>query len=345
MAAGAENRRGQKKADDRRKEQVKVKARPETKAKAEPKKPQTKKGMYSHLDRIPEGMADTRLTPGCLVLEGGAFRGIYTSGVLDVLMQNGINLQTTIGVSAGALNGLGYLAGQIGRNARINLKYRNDPQYVGLMPVLNRKDRGVIGFDFLFGRMNQIEPMNMERIMDQRRRLIAVATALTTGWPVYFERQQDTEDLFMALRASASMPYVSQPVTVRGIRCLDGGCSVKIPYEWALEHGYKKIVVVRTRDGHYRPKEDNVQFAERVYGEFPEFAAALATMNRRYAVELDVLDRLEAEGRVFVIKPSLPITIGRLESDVEKLGDVYWLGVHDAKEQMEALKAYLARVD
>ncbi|MBQ8093310.1 MAG: patatin family protein [Clostridia bacterium] len=301
-----------------------------------------RKTVYSRLERIPEGNADSRIMPGCLVLEGGAFRGVYTSGVLDVLMQNGINLDTTIGVSAGALNALGYVSGQIGRSARIILRYRHDPRYVGLGPVLNRKDRGVIGFDFMLDQMNRIEPLNVERLMDPGRRLIAVATAITTGWPVYFERRQDVQAFYKAVQASASMPYVSSPVTVQGIRCLDGGCSVKIPFEWALEHGYKKVVVVRTRDRSYRPqRHDLSRAAGSVYGDYPEFAAALANMNESYIRELEILDRLESEGRIFQIVPSLPIQIGRLESDMEKLGDVYWQGVHDAKENLERLKDYL----
>ena len=301
-----------------------------------------RKSVYSRLDRIPAGEARKVITPGCLCLEGGAFRGLYTSGVLDVLMMNDINFETTIGVSAGALNALSYVAGQIGLSARMNLRYRRDPRYVGIGPMMSRQNQGVIGFDFLFSQMERTEPLNRERLMQSERRMIAVATALTTGWPVYFEKKQNLDELLMAVRASASMPFVSRPVNVCGIRCLDGGCSVKIPFEWALPR-FEKIVVVRTRDRSFRPSlHDNSKIIHQLYGDFPEFEDVLLRMNETYIRELKEVDRLHEEGRIFEIVPSIPIRIGRLEKDVEKLGDVYWQGVHDAKEQLPALREYLS---
>ena len=301
-----------------------------------------RKSVYSRLDRIPAGEARKVITPGCLCLEGGAFRGLYTSGVLDVLMMNDINFETTIGVSAGALNALSYVAGQIGLSARMNLRYRRDPRYVGIGPMMSRQNQGVIGFDFLFSQMERTEPLNRERLMQPERRMIAVATALTTGWPVYFEKKQNLDELLMAVRASASMPFVSRPVNVCGIRCLDGGCSVKIPFEWALPR-FEKIVVVRTRDRSFRPSlHDNSKIIHQLYGDFPEFEDVLLRMNETYIRELKEVDRLHEEGRIFEIVPSIPIRISRLEKDVEKLGDVYWQGVHDAKEQLPALREYLS---
>ena len=301
------------------------------------------KSGYSRFGHIPTGNASMRITPGCLCLEGGAFRGLYTSGVLDVLMMNEISFETTIGVSAGALNALGYVSGQIGLSARMNLRYRNDPRYVGIGPMMSRKNQGVIGFDFLFEQMEKTEPLNRDRLMRPERRMIAVATALTTGWPVYFEKKQNIAELYEAVRASASMPFVSRPVCVDGIHCLDGGCSVKIPFEWALQNRFEKIVVVRTRDRSYRPQvRDRSGIIHQMYGDFPEFADVLQQMDERYIRELEMLERLEKEGRVFEIVPSIPIRIGRLEGNVEKLGDVYWMGVHDAKEQLPALREYLA---
>lgn len=299
--------------------------------------------VYEGLERVPHGDAIMRITDGCLALEGGAFRGLYTSGVLDVMMQAGLNLQTTIGVSAGALNALGYVAGQIGFSATINLKYRHDPRYVGVEPMANPEDRGVIGFDYLFGEIIKNEPINIQRLMRPERRMIAVATALTTAMPVFFEKKEDCQVLFKAVQASASMPYITKPVEVMGIRCLDGGCSMHIPHPWALQQGFDKIVVVRTRPRSYRKKTGNAnrRLAEMMYPTFPEFVEALSTMNEEYNAQCDELDRLEAEGRVFVIAPRLPITISRLEGDMNRLGEVYWMGVADMRSRLEALKEYL----
>lgn len=258
-------------------------------------------------------------------------------------MQNGINLSCTIGVSAGALNAISYVSGQIGRSARFHLRYRHDPHFVGLNPILSQKERGIIGFDFLFDKLNEIEPLDSARFMSESRRLLVVCTALASGLPVYFEKRDSEEEIMTAIRASASMPYVSQPVSVRGIRCLDGGCSVKIPFEWPITHGYKKVVVVRTRERTYRaPRGEDERMPAMFYGEFPEFCAVLSKMNERYNQELDALDQLEKEGRAFVIAPSIPVTSGRLESDMDKLGELYFMGMHDAKQALPALRLYLS---
>ncbi|MBQ9008044.1 MAG: patatin family protein, partial [Clostridia bacterium] len=120
-------------------------------------------------------------------------------------------------------------------------------------------------------------------------------------------------------------------------------CSVKIPFEWALQNRFEKIVVVRTRDRTYRPpKQDSSGIIHQMYGEFPEFEDVLLRMDEIYIRELEQVDRLHAEGRIFEIVPSIPIRIGRLERNLEKLGDVYWQGVHDAREQLPALREYLA---
>lgn len=133
------------------------------------------------------GAVHRPLTPGCMVLEGGAFRGVYTSGVLDALLQAGIQMQCTIGVSAGALTGLNYVAGQIGRAARINLTYRHDPRYVG--PKALRRNRGVIGFDFLFDTVNQWEPFDEATFARTDRRFLPWRQTGTTGRPCILKRR------------------------------------------------------------------------------------------------------------------------------------------------------------
>ncbi|MBQ1756828.1 MAG: patatin-like phospholipase family protein, partial [Erysipelotrichaceae bacterium] len=153
------------------------------------------------------------MTEGCLVLEGGAFRGLYTAGVLDAWMQNDINFRCTIGVSAGALTGTNYMAGQIGRTARANLGYRHDSNFVGMESV--RKAHSVIRLDFLFKDYNAIEMLNVRRFFDPDRRFVAVATNCDTGKPVYFDRDY-CGNIFEAIKASASMPFVTPMVNVDG---------------------------------------------------------------------------------------------------------------------------------
>ena len=292
---------------------------------------------------LPNGRASDDVTPGCLVLEGGAFRGVYTEGVIDMLMLAGLNFQTTIGTSAGALNGLNYVAGQIGRGARMNLLYRHDQRYVGVTAM--RRNKGVIGFDFMFGdAMEAIEPFDMERLMRGDRRFLACVSNLRTGQAEYHEAGK-CEDIYQSARASASMPFLSRPVMIGEDPYLDGGCCCKVPYQWALDASFDKIVVVRTQHRDYRKNLSGHRAqgaAHAVYHAYPAFAEALANSSADYNAQCDELIGLEQSGRIFTIAPSEPVDISRLEGDLEKLRALYDLGVKDATNALHALRKYLA---
>ena len=221
--------------------------------------------IYSKLGSIPTGYAPDRIVEGCLVLEGGAFRGMYTQGALDAWMQRGLNFQCTLGVSAGALAGVSYVSGQIGRSARANLGHRHDKAYIGTDAL--RKSKSLIRLDFLLNDYNAIEPLDEARFHDPRRRFLAEATDCRTGEAVFWERGQC--DIFSAAKASASMPFVTPMVNVDGVPCLDGGCSCGIPFDWALSQGYEKIVVIRTRHRGYRKPPKERATAEAVYRNSP----------------------------------------------------------------------------
>ena len=297
---------------------------------------------YSALNSLPAGSAPDTLTAGCIVLEGGAFRGLYTSGALDALMQAGLNFQCTVGVSAGALNGMNYASGQIGRSAQINLRFRHDPRYVGLRAV--PKNRGVIGFDFVFGKMENVPAFDKKRFCDRRRKFYAVASNLRTGQAEFIGKGSGVS-MYQAVRASASMPYISRPVMLGDRPCLDGGCTVNIPYQWAINQGYEKVLVIRTRERSFRkppqPPADRKLRIEQLYRAYPAFMEQLMHSHARYNRECEELEALEASRRIFVIAPSQPVTVGRLEPDMEKLGALYWLGYHDAQAAIPALRAYL----
>lgn len=296
---------------------------------------------YSGIDTLPSGTASDQITEGCLVLEGGAFRGVYTNGVLDVLMEHDLNFRTTIGVSAGSLTAINYLSGQIGRSARMNLRYRHDSRYVGAKAI--RNNQGLIGFDFLFGRLPFIPRMDWKRFRNPERQLYAVVTNLLTGRPEYLEKSIG-EDFLKAVCASSSMPYISMPVMLGDTPYLDGGCSCKVPYEWALEQDFEKIIVIRTRPRNYRKKihpERKIRMPELIYRNYPNFAASLLASNANYNTQCDTLEQLEQQGRIFVIAPSQEVTVSRLEKDMEKLGELYYLGYRDANAQIENLRAYL----
>ncbi len=294
--------------------------------------------VYAHLDQIPSGRAVGGLVHGCLVLEGGAFRGLYTQGLLDALMQNGVNLDCVVGVSAGALSGMSYVSGQVGYSARVNLGYRHDGRYVGLRALVHSGSPLDLGF--LTEDRGVIEPLDLDAFNNPARRFIAVATSCETGRPVAFEKGR-CQDIRAAVRASASMPFMSPMVRVEGGLYLDGGCSCKIPYQWALDAGYDKIVVVRTRDAAFRKPAKAGKLAKRVYRKYPAFAQSLSESNISYNEQVEQVEDLHKQGRLLRLAPSEPVTVGQIEGDMDKLGALYWLGHRDCLDRLGQVKAYL----
>lgn len=293
---------------------------------------------YSHLDEIPVGQASNKITEGCLVLEGGAFRGLYTQGILDTLMIYGINLSCVIGVSAGALGGMDYVSGQIGYSARINIGYRHDSRYVGLRALAH--SRSILDVGFLTEDRGIFEPFDWERFNKPDHRFIAVATNCITGEPTYFEKGVQP-NIALAVRASATMPLFAPMVIIDDVPYLDGACSCKIPYEWALDQEYGKVVVVRTRDVSYRKDVKDSSLIRRVYRNYPALVKSISEVDTRYNQQCDEIERLHDEGRIYRFAPSEPIAIGKIEGDVERLGNLYWLGCYDCMTHMDELRKYL----
>ena len=297
------------------------------------------KKIFSKMDKLPSGRATNKITKVCLVLEGGAFRGLYGEGVLDALMLAGINAQCTIGVSAGAMNGMNYVSGQIGRSARLNLRYRHDSRYIGLKAIKN--NRGVVGFDFI---MNQVEEekFDEEAFFNPEKKFVVVATNCLTGKPEYFDRDMVGKKIYDAVSASASMPFISKMVEIDGNLYLDGGCSDKIPYRWAIDQDYDKIIVVRTRPSSDRKKLKSKHIVtSSVYRSYPEFAQVLSNSNRDYNGQCDEITILNSKKRIYVISPSVYMDISRMEGDLEKLGQLYKLGFNDTARQIKDIIAYL----
>ncbi len=293
---------------------------------------------YKHLDKIPNGVAEGDVIPGTLALEGGGWRGLYTLGVLDSLMISGVNIKTVLGISAGALAGMGYVSRQIGWGARIDLTFRHDKNYCGLKAF--RKEGGITGFSYLFNAITKTYPLNKEMFYDKERDFAAGATSLDTGKTEYFHR--DECEIFTAVKASASVPFVSRPVFMNGALYLDGACDEKIPYYYA-ENNYpgEKIVVVKTREWAYRYIEKKSSRLIKMYRKYPLFMESLRTVNSRANALTNELLKKQAEGKVFVIAPSRPVTVSKFEGNMEKLGDLYFLGFNDALNVLDELKGYL----
>ena len=303
-------------------------------------KRETEEKPVINFDELPHGTASTNITRGLLVVEGGAWRGMYTQGALDAMMEEDINLSAVIGVSAGAMSGFSYAAGQIGRSVYLNLRHRHDSNYTGAGAIL--RDHGVTGFSYLFGELSKEWPLDEERFNDPNRRFVAVATNIETGAAEYFEKGK-CSDIYKAIQASATVPYVSEAVEIDGKRYLDGGIATRIPLDWALAQPEKKIVIIRTRDRKYRKKlHATNRVAKFEYGKkYPNLMYDLYQEAQNYNMLIDRIQRLESIGRIFVLTPSEPISIRHFEGNVEKLAEIYWLGYHDAKKAAASMKEYL----
>ncbi len=277
-----------------------------------------------------------------LVLEGGALRGMYTSGVLDTFLKNNMEFECVAGVSAGALNAMNYISKQEGRSAKINLEYCDDPKYIGRKALI--KNKGIIGYDYLFGDIStQKVPFDFETFKNTKQRFVIVTTNCEKAETEYLEKE-NCKDLFKAVQASSSMPLASAMVKINDNHYLDGAVTTSIPVKWALEQGYEKVVVVLTRDKTYRkPMLSNKmkKLYKLAYHKYPKLIEKLNTMPERYNKLQDELIELEKQGKIFIIRPKEEVKVSRLEKDKTKLENLYEEGKSEAEENMEALIKYL----
>lgn len=274
-----------------------------------------------------------------IVLEGGAMRGMYTAGVLDTFMEYGLEPDMFVGVSAGALFGVNYLSKQKGRAIRYNCKYNKDKNYLGLRPLL--REGNIISTEYAYHRVpHELDPFDDETYKNNPAKFYAVITNMETAKPEYVHitsvfEQMDT------LRASGSMPAVSKPVILDGKEYLDGAIGDNIPYNWMLNQDVDKVVVILTRDMSYKKKPMFKLFVNKYKKKYPLFAKAMANRHVLYNSQVEELKKLESEGKVFVIRPSMEVKISRTERDEKKLRNIYALGQKDAKERYDALMEFI----
>lgn len=275
-----------------------------------------------------------------LVLEGGAMRGIYTAGVLDVLMENGITFDGVIGVSAGALHGCSFVSGQKGRSLRYYMKYRSDKHFMSFWNLLRTGD--VVGEKFCYHDIpERLDPYDYEAFLKSDTKFYAVCTNLETGRAEYLQ-VKDMRNEVDIMRASASMPYVSRIVHFRGMKLLDGGCADSIPVKAFRRMGYKRNVVVLTRHDGYVKKPENPKFVKAFYRKYPHFVRTLCRRHLAYNRTIEDIHKLEKEGDTFVIRPSVELTIGRMEKDPAVIREVYEIGRKDAEKRLPALLKWIS---
>ena len=266
-----------------------------------------------------------------LVLEGGGLRGVFTCGVLDCFMDHGIRFPFAVGVSAGACNGLSYMSGQRGRAKSSNIDLMEKHHYVGLKYLLTQGC--IMDFKLLFEDFpEKIIPYDYSAYFSNPDRFVMVTTNCLTGKAEYLEEKTSSERVMSIVRASSSLPYVTTITYVDGIPMLDGGIADSIPVQYAMDQGYEKLVVVLTRNHGYRKKESRMPLARAFYKKYPELQKALSKRNSVYNRTMELIEKLEQEGRISVIRPIKPIQVGRMEKDTARLMALYQEGYEIAKE-------------
>ena len=277
----------------------------------------------------------------CLVLEGGAKRGIYTAGVLDVFLEHGIITDGVIGVSAGAIHGCSYVAKQLGRSIRYNIKYNDDYRFMSFKSLL--KTGSVVDTDFAYHELpEKLDPFDHNTFENSNIKFYATCTNLKTGKAEYVLCPNLKEHYINYLRASASMPLVSQIVELDNNCYLDGGIADSIPLKAAFDLGYKKNIVVLTRQEGYSKKPSSLLWlAKLMYKKYPNFINTLKNRHTDYNQTLQYIKNLEENKEIFVIRPSKYIKISRMEKNIEVVKEMYQLGRQDALNAIQQIKGFL----
>lgn len=273
-----------------------------------------------------------------LVLEGGGMRGVFTCGVLDYFMDCSLEFPYVVAVSAGACNGLSYMSHQRGRARFSNIEMLEKYRYIGLRYLLTQ--HSILNQKLLYRDFpERIVPFDYDACFANPARFEMVTTDCRTGQPCYLEERSDPERLVTLVKASSSLPFVCPITWVDGMPMLDGGIVDSIPVERAESRGFVRNVVVLTRNKGYRKKTKEMHIPTFIYKDYPRLREALARRCACYNDQLAMVERMEAEGRIVVIRPQRPVDVGRMERNIVKLRALYGEGYACARKVISALLA------
>ena len=276
-----------------------------------------------------------------LILEGGAMRGMFTAGVLDVMMENGIEFDGMVGVSAGACFGCNYKSRQIGRSIRYNKKYCRDARYCSMRSLLKTGD--LFGAEFCYKTIpQQLDPFDYGTFAANPMEFHVVCTDVETGRPVYHQLTHGRDDEMLLIQASASMPLAARIVEVGGQKLLDGGVADSIPLKYFESLGYDRNVVVLTQPENYEKKPNKAMpLMRRALRQYPNLLRTMANRHNDYNQTTAYIRSRAAAGQCFVICPPQKLAIGRVEHDPAKLQAVYDEGRSVMTARLDALRAWL----
>lgn len=275
-----------------------------------------------------------------LVLEGGAKRGIYTAGVLDVFMENGIKFDAVVGVSAGAIHGCSYVSEQVGRGIRYNLKYNDNYKFMSLRSWLLTGN--VVDTQFAYHDLpERLDIYDNQTFMNSDTKFYVTVSNLETGKAEYIHCKDMFADIDY-LRASASMPFASHIVKLDGKKYLDGGITDSIPLQAIRNLGYTKNIVIATRPQGYRKKAFKLKWLAKLsYCKYPNFIRAIINRHIMYNQELEDIEAESAKGNIILIRPSRYINISKMETNPDVIKQMYELGRQDALKVIDNVKEFL----
>ncbi len=277
-----------------------------------------------------------------LILEGGAMRGLFSAGVIDVLMENNIEFNGMAGVSAGAAFGSNYKSMQIGRVLRYNKKYCRDKRYCSMYSLITTGD--LYGADFCYYQLpEKLDIFDKEAFNNNPMEFYVVCTDVETGKPFYKACNMADDEIYEWIRASASLPLVSRVVEVGGKKLLDGGISDAIPLKFMEGEGYNKNVVVLTQPRGYRKEKTSMMGLMKIaLRKYPAVVEALRVRHKMYNDTTEYIFRQEEKSNAFVICPKEPLPIKRVEKNPEVLQRVYDMGREVALENLDKIKEFMA---
>jgi predicted patatin/cPLA2 family phospholipase len=279
-----------------------------------------------------------------LVLEGGGMRGVYTAGILEFFLEKDLVFPYVIGASAGACNAMSYISKQRGRNKKVTIDMASDERYIRYKGLLD--GTGLFNMDFIFDEIpNNIIKYDYESYRNSNQKMVAVTTDCMTGEATYFNcmEEEDNMRLNNIIRASSSLPLMASVVEYNGQKLLDGGISDSIPIHKAMKDGYKKNIVILTRNKGYKKKPiRGKKIYERLYAKkYPGLVNALLSRYMHYNDALSLLEDLERKDEILTFYPPKSVLVKRIEKDKSKLEKLYYSGYKEAKQRYTSIKSFL----
>ena len=275
-----------------------------------------------------------------LIMEGGAMRGMFTCGVIDVLLENDIRFDGAAGISAGAVLGCNFKSRQIGRPLRYNKAYCRDPRYCSIRSLIKTGD--LYGADFCYRELpDLLDPFDRKAYADNPMEFYVGATDVATGKCVYHLCMDGGDKDMLWFRASASMPAVSRPVRIDDQEYLDGGISDSVPYAYMEHQGYNRNVIILTQPKGYRKRPGASAVMKPFLRRIPKISEAMEHRHEMYNRQMDELDQREAEKTALIIRPPEDLRIGRTEKNPQELERVYQIGRREAENRMEEIRLWL----